>query len=71
VYPATHPATAPKFIVQIKFQAISKDTPKPVNIKGLLTFPLSFYLLAKHTKQQLAELFLYPFYFPIIKNCLE
>jgi hypothetical protein len=55
VYPATHPATAPKFIVEIKFQAISKDTPRPVKIKGLLTFPLSFYLLAKHTKQQLAK----------------
>jgi hypothetical protein len=54
VYPATHPATAPKFIVEIKFQAISKDTPRPVKINGLLIYQPS-YLLAKHTKQQLAK----------------
>jgi hypothetical protein len=55
VYPATHPATAPKFIVEIKFQAIIRNKPKPVNIKGLLTCLPSFYLLAKHTKQQLTK----------------
>jgi hypothetical protein len=37
-YPATHPAIAPQLILETKDQTAIRETPKPVNMKGLFIF---------------------------------